>query len=1067
MCLLTTGSDRILWPLCYYSAPETPPSPLSTVPFTRDPDFVHRETLLDQIYSKNSVAGSRIALIGLGGVGKSQLAIEYSYQVRSKSLATWVFWVHASNETRFEQSFRDIADQVKIPGRQDAQVNIFQLVENWLRDEKIGNWVCILDNIDDDQLLCSLPVAGKRDPMSGSTNALTKPLLEYVPRSRNGSIIITSRNREVALKMVPHSDLIEVKPMEQSEAQELLQRKLDQPGESQESRQLVNALESMPLAIVQAASYIRNRAPRSSVSQYLKGFLGSDREATKLLKKEAGHLYRDWEAKNSILVTWQISFDYIRQTKPSAAQLLSLMSFFDRQGIPENLIRHQPKANYTSSSVLPSDSSDEETSESDSGPDFEDDIATLREYSFISVIENSSLFTMHRLVQLTTRAWLKSHGKIDQWKGEFISILCDKFPTGEYENWERCRPLFPHVKSASSQQPASHESSLKWATLLCRGAWYASQIGNIADAREMAFQSRNHRMISLGDEHEETIDSTSMLAMAYWLGGQWKKAEQLLVQVVKTRTKIFGEDDPNTLAAMANLAAAYGTRGLWEDAEKLQVQVMNTSKTKLGADHPETLSSMTNLASTYSNQGRWREAERLGIQAMEARKTKLGQGHPDMLMSMANLAATYGNQGRWEEAEELQMHVVKTSKKKLGEDHPSTLSNMINLASTYRSQGRWEEAEKLGFQVMETRKMKLGDDHPDTISSMANLAFTYLDQGRWEEAEELQVHAMKTNKTKLGDDHPDTLSGMTNLVSIYRSQGRWEEAEKLQLYVMKTSMTKLGQDHPSTLSSMANLVSTYLSQGRFQEAEKLGFQVMEARKSSLGEGHPDTLTSMTNLASTYGKQGRWKEAERLLIQVTETSKIKLGEDHPDTLSSTANLGSLYGNQGQWKEAEKLFVQVIEIRKKKLGEDHPDTLPSMANLASTYFGLGRLEEAERLAHDVMLTRKTKFGVDHPSTLSSMNNLALMYSGQGKLQEVERLGNQVMKARKSSLGESHPDTLASITNLASTYGKQGRWKEAEQLLMETNNALPSKDYHDKLSNIHFKESEKWGGIVPAPV
>jgi hypothetical protein len=405
---------------------------------------------------------------------KSQLAIEYSYQVRSKSPATWVFWVHASNEARFEQSFRDIADQVKIPGRQDAKVNIFRLVENWLRDEKIGNWVCILDNVDDDQLLCSVPVAGKRDPMSGSTNASTKPLLEYLPRSRNGSIIITSRTREVALKMVHHSDLIEVKPMEKSEALELLQRKLEQPGESQESRQLVNALESMPLAIVQAASYIRNRAPRSSVSQYLKDFLRSDREATKLLKKEAGHLYRDWEAKNSILVTWQISFDYIRQTKPSAAQLLSLMSFFDRQGILENLIWHQPKANYISSSELPSDSSDGEISESDLGPDFEDDVATLRDYLFISVIENSTLFTMYRLVQLTTRAWLKSRGQIEQWKGKFISALCNEFPTGGYENWERCRPLFPHVKSAMSQQPASPKCLPKWAMLLYRGAWYAS-----------------------------------------------------------------------------------------------------------------------------------------------------------------------------------------------------------------------------------------------------------------------------------------------------------------------------------------------------------------------------------------------------------------------------------------------------------------------------------------------------------------------------------------------------------------------------------------------------------------
>jgi NB-ARC domain. len=260
---------------------------------------------------------------------KSQLAIEYSYQVRSKSPATWVFWVHASNEARFEQSFRDIADQVKIYGRQDPKVNIFKLVENRLRDEKLGEWVCILDNVDDDKFLCSLPTADKRVPTIGPTNDLTKkPLLEYIPRSQNGSIIITSRSREVALEMVDHEDLIKVEPMEKSESLELLRRKLNQPEESQECLQLVNALEFMPLAIIQAASYIRNRAPRYSVSQYLADFEGNDHKATRLLEKEAGRLSRDWEAKNSILVTWQISFDYLRQTNPSAAELLSFMSFF-------------------------------------------------------------------------------------------------------------------------------------------------------------------------------------------------------------------------------------------------------------------------------------------------------------------------------------------------------------------------------------------------------------------------------------------------------------------------------------------------------------------------------------------------------------------------------------------------------------------------------------------------------------------------------------------------------------------------------------------------------------------
>ena len=688
---------------------------------------------------------------------KSKLAIEYSYQVRSKSPETWVIWVHASNAARFEQSFWDIADQVKIPGRQDPKVNIFKLVENWLRDEKIGKWLCILDNVDDDQLLCSDPVGGKGDPMRGPTNASAKPLLAYIPRSRNGSIMITGRTREFALKMVDHKGLLEVKPMEKSEALELLQRKLEQSGESEESQLLVNELDFMPLAIVQAASYIRNRAPRYSVSQYLGDFQKSDRKATKLLKTEAGHLYRDWEAKNSILVAWQISFDYLRQIKPSAVELLSLMSFFDRQGIPDSLVRHQPKANYISSSELLSEAGDGETSESDLGPDFEDDVATLRNYSFISVSENSDFFTMHRLVQLTTRAWLKSHGQIDKWNDKFISILFDKFPTSEYENWERCRPLFPHVKSAMSQRPASLQCLQKWATLLFRGAWYASECGNIVDAREMALRSRDQRRLLLGDGHEDSIDSTGMLATAYWLEGRWEEAEKLFSREMQLSKMTLGEDHPNTLASMRKLAATYMNQSRWEEAEQLSVQAMKMSKTKLGENHPSTLMSMASVAVMYSNQGRWDQAEHLEVQVMETRKINLGEGHHDTLTSMANLALTYRNPGRWEEAEHLQVQVAETRKIKFGEGHPDTLKSMAKLASTFWKQGRWEEAEKLEVQVMETSKTTLGENHPDTLARMADLAFTWKSLARDAEAVNLLRNCLNKRKQILGLNHPNTL----------------------------------------------------------------------------------------------------------------------------------------------------------------------------------------------------------------------------------------------------------------------------------------------------------------------
>ncbi|RAL07856.1 uncharacterized protein BO97DRAFT_473365 [Aspergillus homomorphus CBS 101889] len=616
--------------------PETPPSPLSTVQFARNRDFIRRDALLRQIREKSSVPGSRIALVGLGGVGKSQLAIEYSYQVRSESAATWVFWVHASDEVRFEQSFREIADQLKILGRQDPKANIFRLVENWLRDEKKGKWICILDNADDDKFLCSLPTAEKGVLTKEPSNASTKPLLEYVPRSRNGFVIITSRSREVALKMVKHTDLIQVNPMERSEALELLQKTLTQSGESQENQQLVEELECMPLAIVQAASYIRERGNRYLVPQYLRDFRKSDREATNLLKKEVGHLDRDWEAKNSIFMTWRISFDYIRREKPSAAELLSLMSFFDRQGIPEDLIRCQPSTIRTARTEISNDSSDGETSDSEygGGPDFEDDVTTLRNYSFISIGESGTSFTMHRLVQLTTRAWLKSYGEIERWRERFIRNLSDEFPTGEYENWGKCRSLFPHVRAAMSQRPKSRESLLRWATLLYQGAWYASESGNMADARDMASKSHKQRQKLLGVQAEEALASAAMLAETYSREGRWEEAEQL----------------------------------------------------ELGSDHSDTLTSIANLASTYWNQGRWDEAEQLEVQAeqlevqvLETRKTKLGGDHPDTLASMADLAFTWKSSGHDDPALDLLRACLAKQRQILGLNHPVTVSNSQTL----------------------------------------------------------------------------------------------------------------------------------------------------------------------------------------------------------------------------------------------------------------------------------------------------------------------------------------------------------------------------------------------------
>ena len=799
--------------------------------------------------------------------------------------------MHGSNTARFEQSFRQIADQVKIPGRRNPKANIFELVHDWLHDEKKGKWMLVLDNVDDADFLLKPQTTSQEAQEGGLSSGLAQPLLRYLPPSGNGTILITTRSRHMALKLVEESNIVAVEPMDKGQALALFETKLGKQSNKTDITELAAALEFMPLAIIQAAAYIKERAPRYSIQQYIKKFQRGDQAKTSLLHHDAGHLRRDWEAKNSILVTWQISFDYIFQTRRSAANLLSLMSFFDRQGIPEALIRNRSGTrngheNLRANGGNSGESGDEDSvSEASVDDGFEDDILTLRNYSFISLSTGATTFEMHRLVQLATRKWLEGQGQLEGWRHQYIKNLCMEFPAGLHENWPKCQAYFPHAKSVLLLQPEGEESLREWALILYNAAWYAWARGNPIDAEQMSIKSMKVRKKLLGEGHKDTLSSMAMVALSNSLKGRWKEAEELEVQVIETRKRVLGAEHPDTLSSMANLASTYRNQGRWKEAEELQVQVVETSSRVLGAEHPDTLSSMANLASTYRDQGRWKEAEELQAKELEICSKVLGAEHPDTLSSMANLASTYRDQGRWKEAEELQAKELEICSKVLGAEHPSTLTSMANLASTYMNQGRWKEAEELDVQVMETRKRVLGAEHPSTLTSMANLASTFWNQGRWKEAEELDVQVMETRKRVLGPEHPDALSSMANLASTYMNQGRWKEAEELNVQVMETRKRVLGAEHPSTLSSVANLASTYRNQGRWKEAEELNVQVMETRKRVLGAEHPDTLTSMNNLAFTLKSQSRNEEAMSLMKNCFQLRKQILSPQHPHTESS--------------------------------------------------------------------------------------------------------------------------------------------------------------------------------------
>ncbi|CAN9442589.1 unnamed protein product [Alternaria alternata] len=729
--------------------------PFSTVPFAPDPDLVDRPGIAAWVRDKCAGPGARAALVGLGGVGKSQLALQYAHSIRDAAPQTFVFWVHASTRARFEEAYKDIANRLELPGRDDPKANVLRLVHDWLRDETNGQWVMVVDNVDDVETFFP---SRKRQRHGNETDASAQiPLATYLPQSRNGAILVTSRSQDAATRLVGGYNRTKgVLAMDEEEGMQLLRNKLQDPPVEESALDLLRALDCIPLAVVQAAAYI-NRRGRMTIAGYLADFRNDSKKRERLLKWDAGELRRDESASNSVVTTWQMSFEQIQRERRSAAELLSLMSFFNPQGIPELVLRRHSRAAAREAEL-------EDDEDADSA--FDEDLDTLQAYSLVSMTADTDAFEMHALVQFCTRVWLSSCSDAQQWEQRFVVLMAQELPDGEHENWTKCQQLLPHVEPLFSTQPAGEKALKAWAQVLYNVAWYLSKIGNYSVAHQLAAKAVAANEKAWGREDLKTMASIDVLAAVLGFQGKYEEAETLHRRVIEVEETHLGDDHPDTLTSMNNLAIDLHCQGRYEEAETLHRRVLEWSEKKLGQDHPDTLNSVSNLASVLRNQGRYEEAETLHRRALEWLEKELGQDHPDTLMSMNNLSVVLQGQGRYKEAETLYQRALEGREKKLGEGHPDTLTSMSNLAAVLRLQGKYSEAETLNRRALEGSEKKLGQNHPDTLNSVNNLAVLLGTLHRYPEADELYQRACDGLTQQLGSQHPHTIMARKNFAAM-------------------------------------------------------------------------------------------------------------------------------------------------------------------------------------------------------------------------------------------------------------------------------------------------------------
>lgn len=360
-----------------------------------------------------------------------------------------------------------------------------------------------------------------------------RSLSDFLPHSQNGFIVITSRSRDVAFRLTGRdSDIIKVEPMDKDHALALLHKKIPGTLDTTDDIELLQTLDYMPLAITQAAAYISQGAPRITISKYLHNLRRSDKDRASLLKKDVGDTRRDGRASNSIIATWQTSFEHIRKEWSSAAQLLSLMSLFDWQGIPEALLLQLYQE------------------DGDTEADFEDDISTLTSYSLVTMNAEGNAFEMHRLVQFSTKKWLELNDELEKWKEKYIKIMGKAFPPGLYENWTTCQQLFPHAEMVSLYRPMNEHYLARWASILFKAALYSESKGKYEQAEEMNRRALEGREKALGKEHPNTL--TSVYCLAYLLHQQGKYQEALLLyqRASTSYEKTLGLDHPTTKACL-------------------------------------------------------------------------------------------------------------------------------------------------------------------------------------------------------------------------------------------------------------------------------------------------------------------------------------------------------------------------------------------------------------------------------------------------------------------------------------------------------------------------------------
>lgn len=665
------------------------------VPFDRNPNFVGRESILLDLDNFMSPTNKRIraAIWGLGGCGKSTVALEFLYRVRTREPARAIFWIRASTRDHYKKAFRDIAILYNVPGARDLEQDIMNAVKTILMDQNTQKWLIIVDNADDREVLLS---------GDGPTEQRLK---DYLPSRADCKILFTARDKQAVVPLIGISDpLLEFGTFGLSEAYQLFKTLVPnaRPVSHDLIKELLIELTFLPLAIVQAAAFIRLND--TNIEAYLK--LVREQNAADESTDVLGRNFEDdtryfSKTGNALTTIWHISFDQLHRRNGAAFECLKYLACLRCSDIPETLVPSLMHVSDLEHFTM---------------------IGILEAYQFLTRQREGDLFDMHRLVHLAIQRWLWSNNAWNHYVQNAVFTLSQKIPYGGYQEYGQYSRYLPHgICLLDHVDNVNIEESEATTDLLSRIAACQRDLGNYSAA------DKSHRAVlqwcrlHLKEYRRKTLQAMQDVGQDLMMRGAYSDAEAMHRNTFSLRFRFFGPADIETLGSMRNIAEALSFQEKWKEYGILSIELAKLSRSWLGSTHTVTLSSLKALSICYCHRGWFGFAEDLAREVVIGRKKaeELGEKHPSTLKSMSHLASILIHNNKWTEAEALESHTGKSLEAILGSKHPDTLTSRCNLARTWVHLGRLPAARELFQEVLETRLGLLGPEHPDTLKSMS------------------------------------------------------------------------------------------------------------------------------------------------------------------------------------------------------------------------------------------------------------------------------------------------------------------------------------------------------------